>query len=98
MMKWLHAHKFRYKKLHGVPAKADNAAQEAFRAGYQVLKGSLTEHDILYFADSTHPQHQTRLTHGWIERAVRLANTFILSRRMPAITKARNHKNLLKNY
>lgn len=73
MTKWLHAHKFRYKKPHGVPAKADNAAQEAFISEYQALKDALTEKDILYFADSTHPQHQTRLSYGWIERGVRKA-------------------------
>jgi transposase len=73
MTKWLHAHRFRYKKPHGVPAKAELAQQEAFMMRYAELKASLGENDVIYFADSCHPQHQTRLAYGWIEKGTRKA-------------------------
>jgi transposase len=73
MTKWLHANKFRYKKPHGVPAKADQEKQEAFIEYYQALKASAKPDEPIYFADSSHPQHQTRLAYGWIEKGVRKA-------------------------
>ncbi len=71
MTKWLHENNFRYKKPHGVPAKADAKAQEAFIENYESLKASLGEDEVIYFADSSHPQHQTRLAYGWVEKGVR---------------------------
>ena len=71
MTKWLQSNNFRYKKPHGVPAKADAQLQEAFIKYYESLKASLNEDEIIYFVDSSHPQHQTRLAYGWIEKGVR---------------------------
>lgn len=73
MTQWLHAHHFDYKKPHGVPAKADAEKQAAFIEQYNSLKVSLTERDVMYFMDSSHPQHQTQLAYGWIETGVRKA-------------------------
>ncbi len=44
MTKWLQANGFRYKKPHGIPAKADKTKQEAFIEYYKKLK---KEHPIL---------------------------------------------------
>lgn len=71
MTKWLHQHGFRYKKPHGVPAKADVDKQEAFIANYQQLKAEVKADEVILFADSVHPQHQTRLAYGWIKKGVR---------------------------
>ena len=71
MTKWLHAHGFCYKKPHGVPAKADKVEQDAFINYYESLKQGLKQDDMIYFVDSTHPQHQTQLTYAWIEKGIR---------------------------
>lgn len=73
MTKWLKANGFRYKKPHGVPAKADAQKQAEFRKKYDELKASMGEKDVLYFADSVHPQHQTQLAYGWIAKGKRKA-------------------------
>jgi len=73
MTKWLQSNNFRYKKPHGVPAKADAQKQEAFIEYYELLKASLEEDEVIYFADSSHPQHQTKLAYAWIEKGVRKA-------------------------
>ena len=73
MTKWLQANGFRYKKPHGVPAKADYEKQSAFIEYYETLKNSLSDEEALYFVDSSHPQHQTRLAYGWIEKGIRKA-------------------------
>ena len=73
MTKWLCKHNFRYKKPHGVPAKAEQAKQEAFIEHYETLKSTLKEDEVIFFLDSTHPQHQTRLTYGWIAKGTRKA-------------------------
>ena len=73
MTKWLRINNFRYKTPHGVPAKADGEKQAAFIDYYQSLKSTLNKNEVIYFADSTHPQHQTRLAYGWIAKGVRKA-------------------------
>jgi len=70
---WLQAHHFGYKKPHGVPAKADAQKQEAFIEEYKTLKAGLTPGEVVYFVDSAHPQHQTQLAFGWIEKGIRTA-------------------------
>ena len=70
MTKWLHANEFSYKKPHGVPAKANAEAQAAFIAYYEKLKKRI-DSEPLYFTDSVHPQHQTRLAYGWIPKGER---------------------------
>jgi len=77
MCQWLKRHNFRYKKPHPVPAKADPVKQEDFLASYDALKKEAA-HDAkhkqpIYFADSVHPQHQTRLAYGWIMKGERKA-------------------------
>lgn len=67
MTKWLKQHKFRYKKPHKVPAKADKAKQAEFIREYENIKADCAKNgDVIYFADCVHPQHQTQLTAGWI--------------------------------
>ena len=71
MTKWLQENNFRYKKPHGVPAKADLQKQEEFIVKYNELKNTLKPDEIILFGDSTHPQHQTKLSYGWIKKGVR---------------------------
>lgn len=73
MTKWLRAHGFCYKKPHGVPAKADKKKQEEFIAKYKRLRQRSAGKEPIFFADSVHPQHQTRLTYGWIAKGERKA-------------------------
>ncbi|MDF1646938.1 MAG: IS630 family transposase [Legionellaceae bacterium] len=69
--KWLKANGFRYKKPHGVPAKAGKVKQEEFITYYEQLKSDLPKDEVIYFLDASHPQHQTKLAYGWIEKGVR---------------------------
>jgi transposase len=71
MTKWLHSNDFCYKKAHGVPAKADREKQKKFIQHYTRLKKKAGKKEPIYFADSVHPQHQTQLTYGWIQKGVR---------------------------
>lgn len=71
MTKWLHANEFSYKKPHGVPAKADTEAQDKFITFYNRLTKRVGSKEPIYFADSVHPQHQTRLAYGWIRTGER---------------------------
>ena len=71
MTKWLQANAFRYKKPHGVPAKADKKKQAEFIDYYTQLKEKAGNKEPIYFADSVHPQHQTHLAYGWIYKGVR---------------------------
>lgn len=71
MTKWLQQNSFRYKKPHGVPAKADKKKQEEFVDYYNKLKESAEGKEPIYFADSVHPQHQTHLAYGWIYKGIR---------------------------
>lgn len=73
MTKWLHANNFRYKKPHAVPAKANRERQEEFMGYYARLKEKAGCKEPIYFADSVHPQHQTRLAYGWILKGERKA-------------------------
>ncbi|MDB6096628.1 MAG: hypothetical protein JWM09_906 [Francisellaceae bacterium] len=73
MGKWLHSHDFCYKKPHAVPAKANKEAQHAFIEFYQQLKVKAGSKEPIYFTDSVHPEHQTRLAYGWILKGERKA-------------------------
>lgn len=73
MIKWLHQKDFCHKKPHGVPAKADSQKQIDFILKYNELKNTLKEDEIILFGDSVHPQHQTKLSYGWIKKGVRKA-------------------------
>jgi len=71
MTKWLQANGFRYKKPHAVPAKADKQKQLEFINYYNQLKKDAGNKEPIYFVDSVHPEHQTRLSYGWILRGER---------------------------
>jgi len=71
MTKWLHRNQFCYKKPHPVPAKANAEAQKAFIKKYKRLSKNPKNKGLIYFADSVHPQHQTKLAHGWILKGIR---------------------------
>lgn len=64
--KLLHRLGFTYKKPKIIPGKADREKQEIFLRTYQETKASLGANDRIYFADATHPQHNTRPSYGWI--------------------------------
>ena len=70
MTKWLKSHGFCYKKPHGIPAKADEVKQAEFIKYYEKLKNNLPKDDVIYFLDACHPQHQTKLAYGWIQKGV----------------------------
>lgn len=71
MTKWLHTNGFGYKKPHAVPAKADKEQQKRFINFYHRLKAKSGKKEPIYFVDSVHPQHQTKLTYGWILKGER---------------------------
>lgn len=59
----LHKLNFSFKKAKGVPGKAIKEKQEKFIEKLQVITN---ENALIYFADATHPTHQTELSYGWI--------------------------------
>ncbi len=71
MTKWLHSQGLCYKKPHGVSAKANKKEQEKFMKRYEQLIDRTRGKEPIYFVDSVHPHHQTRLTYGWILKGVR---------------------------
>ena len=64
MIALLHWMGFSYKKTKGVPGKANKQDQENFIKAYKKIKCS---NGKIYFADSTHPQHNPVLAYGWIK-------------------------------
>ena len=64
--KLLHRLGFAYKKPKIVPGKADRAKQEEFLRLYNQTKENLGVNDQIYFLDSTHPEHNTKPSCGWI--------------------------------
>lgn len=64
--KLLHRLGFTYKKPKIVPGKAERAKQEEFLKVYTEIKANLKPNDQIYFADSTHPEHNTKPSYGWI--------------------------------
>ncbi len=64
--KLLHRLGFSYKKPKIIPGKADKAKQEIFLKNYKGIKAKLRNNDQVYFLDSTHPQHNTNPSYGWI--------------------------------
>jgi transposase len=61
----LHSMGFTYKKTKAVPGKANKEAQELFIKAYLRLK---SKNGKIYFADSTHPQHNAVISYGWIKK------------------------------
>jgi len=64
--KLLHRLGFTYKKPKIIPGKANRAKQEAFLKTYEETKAKLGTQDRIYFLDSTHPEHNTKPSYGWI--------------------------------
>lgn len=64
--KLLHRLGFSYKKPKIIPGKADIARQAQFLKSYEDIKANLKDNDSIYFLDSTHPQHNTKPSYGWI--------------------------------
>ena len=64
----LHRLGFSYKKPTHVPGKQDPLKQAEFIEYYQTLKASKGEEDPIYFADATHPQHNSVPSYGWIKK------------------------------
>lgn len=64
--KWLHQHRFSYKKPKGVPHKFDPIKQAEFIEEYENLKAQVTDEPIL-FIDAMHPTQATKVSSGWIK-------------------------------
>ena len=64
----LHRLGFSYKKPTHVPGKQDPARQRAFLEEYEHIKASKGQNDPIYFADATHPQHNSIPSYGWIKK------------------------------
>lgn len=64
--KLLHRLGFAYKKPKIIPGKADRLRQEEFLKKYEEIKSKLKANDQIYFGDSTHPEHNTKPSYGWI--------------------------------
>ena len=64
----LHRLGFSYKKPKHVPGKQDPAKQQAFLDEYEQIKANKGENDPVYFADATHPQHNSVPSYGWIKK------------------------------
>lgn len=64
--KLLHRLGFSYKKPKVIPGKADLIKQATFLQAYQGIKADLKPNDQIYFVDSTHPEHNTKPSYGWI--------------------------------
>jgi len=64
----LHRLGFSYKKPTHVPGKQDPAKQQAFIEEYERIKAEKGENDPIYFADATHPQHNSVPSYGWIKK------------------------------
>lgn len=64
----LHRLGFSYKKPTHIPGKQDPARQQAFIEEYEQIKADKGENDPVYFADATHPQHNSVPSYGWIKK------------------------------
>lgn len=64
----LHRLGFSYKKPKHVPGKQDPLKQQAFLEEYERLKARKGEDDPIYFADATHPMHNSVPSCGWIKK------------------------------
>jgi transposase len=67
----LHRLGFSYKKPAHVPGKQDPVKQQAFLEHYDQIKANKGENDPVYFADATHPHHNSVPSYGWIKKGQR---------------------------
>lgn len=66
LTKWLHHHKFSYKKPKKVPAKANLEQQAAFVEHYKNLLNTTGQNEPVEFGDGVHPTMATKVAYGWI--------------------------------
>ena len=59
---------FVYKKPKAIPGKADKAEQEKFLRMIEAKLAENSRKTAVYYADGTHPQHNTHCAHGWIKK------------------------------
>lgn len=64
----LHRLGFVYKQTKLIPSKADEKAQKEFLNKFNELQKGLAEDESIYFGDAVHPQHNTNLSNGWIQK------------------------------
>lgn len=64
--KLLHRLGFSYKKPKIIPGKANFFNQAQFIEKYDEIKSNLKINDQIYFVDSSHPEHNTKPSYGWI--------------------------------
>jgi transposase len=64
--KLMHRLGFVYKKPKIMPGKVNLFDQAKFIGEYLELKRNLRKNDQIYFADATHPTHNTKAAYGWI--------------------------------
>ena len=67
VIKLLHRLGFSYKKMKGVPAKADREAQKRFVRRYKTMRKSLKKTEKIYFMDASHPVYNSVPSYAWIE-------------------------------
>ena len=63
MTAWLKANHFRYKKPKAVPPKKNALKEAEFLTQLTQLVQS---NELIFYLDSTHPTHQSKLVYGWI--------------------------------
>jgi len=68
VIKLLHRLGFSYKKMKGVPAKADPNKQEEFVKQYESMRKLLKKDEKIYFLDASHPIYNSVPTYAWIEK------------------------------
>jgi len=59
---------FVYKKTKLVPGKADPYRQEEFLERLDDILNSKKDRDKVYYLDGVHPQHNSQVAYGWIEK------------------------------
>ena len=64
----MHRLGFSYKKPSHTPGKQDPLKQIEFLKIYEELKANKSSEDPIYFADATHPQHNSVPAYGWIKK------------------------------
>lgn len=70
LTKWLHQHRFSYRKPKAVPAKADVTKQEEFIEKYLELIAETPTNEPILFMDSAHPTMATKVAYGWIKKGL----------------------------
>ncbi len=64
----LHRLGFSYKKPKHVPGKQAPEKQHEFIKQYEQIQAEKGENDPIYFADATHPHHNSVPSYGWIKK------------------------------